>query len=243
MKEILLALTLSLFMAVLVYAQNPMMRPYPRDLNSTNSTITGDLVVGNDCTSITVNGEDLCVDGDLGVDGDIYLDGSIITDAVNNPYILLDDNDATDIYIQVDDTGNSLEISTDSTIGQNVLIEIFEAGGTISAGSLTPVTDSTADFAANFTGRNLYGGTFIANADDGDLVLPVMLVGMNFTVITLGAIEVVIDTNVADGYLMDGTTGTEGKNLTNLSVAGDIAVIQYYTADDWLITTNGWTPE
>jgi len=70
-----------------------------------------------------------------------------------------------------------------------------------------------------------------------------MVAGMNFTIITLGAIEVVADTNAADGYLMDGTTNAEGKNLTNLSTAGDIAVFQYYTADDWLITTNGWTAE
>ena len=108
--------------------------------------------------------------------------------------------------------------------------------------ALTPVTDSAANFAANFTGANLYGGTFICNVT-GTCQLPLMVAGMNFTIITLGAIEVVADTNAADGYLMDGTTNAEGKNLTNLSTAGDIAVFQYYTADDWLITTNGWTPE
>ena len=123
--------------------------------------------------------------------------------------------------------------------------DITSLTGLTSAGalpSLTPVTDSAANFAANFTGANLYGGTFICNVT-GTCQLPLMVAGMNFTIITLGAIEVVADTNAADGYLMDGTTNAEGKNLTNLSTAGDIAVFQYYTADDWLITTNGWTPE
>jgi len=129
------------------------------------------------------------------------------------------------------------------TVGANVTLGglglITPAGG---IASLTPVTDAAADFAAEFTGANLYGGTFICNVA-GTIVLPVMAAGMNFTVITLGDIAVVIDTNAADGYLHNGVTGTEGKNITNLSTAGDIAVIQYYTTDDWLITTNGWTPE
>jgi len=68
-------------------------------------------------------------------------------------------------------------------------------------------------------------------------------VGMNFCIVTLGAIAVIADTNAADGYLMDGVTGTEGKNLTNTSTAGDMACFEYYTADDWLITTDGWTAE
>ena len=142
----------------------------------------------------------------------------------------------------VDDNSGDIEVSGSSklVIKANA-VEYSETSG--SSKALTPITDSTADFAANFTGANLYGGTFVANADDGDLQLPAMLVNMNFCVITLGAIEVVADTNAADGYLMDGTTGVEGANITNLSAAGDIACFQYYTADDWLITTNGWTAE
>jgi hypothetical protein len=117
--------------------------------------------------------------------------------------------------------------------------KVYANGGVL---SLTPMTDAAADFAANFTGAYLYGGTFVCDTT-GTIQLPEMAAGMNFTIITKGDIEVVIDTNAADGYLMDGTTNAEGKNLTNLSTSGDIAVIQYYDADDWLITTNGWTPE
>jgi len=136
-----------------------------------------------------------------------------------------------------------LKVANAASDGANS--DITSLTGLTSAGalpSLTPVTDSAANFAANFTGANLYGGTFICNVT-GTCQLPLMVAGMNFTIITLGAIEVIVDTNANDGYLMDGTTNAEGKNLTNLSTAGDIAVFQYYTADDWLITTNGWTPE
>jgi len=147
----------------------------------------------------------------------------------------MDDIIATDGYTG---TGTINMVSSDSDGNLTVT-------GVVTIGSLpsrTPVTDSAANFAANFAGDNLYGGTFVCNST-GTCQLPLMVAGMNFTIITLGDIEVVADTNVADGYLMDGTTNAEGKNLTNLSTSGDIAVFQYYTADDWLITTNGWTAE
>ena len=214
-------------------------------------TITGDCV-----PSEAMTGDDGWICGFLGVEGSIYAKGGIVSSAAA-PKITLDDSGGADGYWDVNaadaddavatfgvDDSNGDDQSYIELDGPNERIELkyvtLLEGGTH---SLTPVTDSTADFAANFTGANLYGGTFVANADDGDLALPVMAVGMNFCVITLGAIEVVADTNAADGYLMDGTTGVEGANLTNLSAAGDIACFQYYTADDWLITTNGWTAE
>ena len=124
-------------------------------------------------------------------------------------------------------------LSTDS-------VDYTKTTGSVKA--LTPVTDDCDNFATAFTGANLYGGTFIANAT-GTCQLPEMAAGMNFSIITLGAIAIIIDTNAADGYLHNGVTGVEGANITNTSTAGDIAVVQYYTADDWLITTNGWTAE
>lgn len=170
-----------------------------------------------------------------GVDKDIakiyaqYIDGADGSENGDLFFQVMQDGSQT-TFIQLDESDDQVEFKK---------VVSFEAGSK----ALTPVTGSTTGFTAGFTGANLYGGTYIVSSDDGDLQLPLMAEGMWFTIITLGAIEVVVDTNVADGYLMDGTTNVEGKNLTNLSTTGDIAVFQYYTADDWLITTNGWTPE
>jgi hypothetical protein len=157
-----------------------------------------------------------------------------------------DGTEDCDIYFCVQEAGSDIsgdpcgdwKIHIDAD-GNIILAAVLEIDGLT---SLTPVTDDCDDFAAEFTGANLYGGTFICNLA-GICVLPVMQVGMNFTIITMGDIECVIDPNIADGSLVDGTTSAEGKKATNLSLAGDIAVVQYYDASDWLITTNGWTLE
>jgi len=111
--------------------------------------------------------------------------------------------------------------------------------------SKTPVTDDADDFDdAGIFGltNHMYGGTFLANGT-GIINLPPVGVGMNFTVITLGAIAVTINPDDADGTIVDGVANADGHATTNLSAAGDIAYVQYYDATGWLITTNGWTLE
>lgn len=132
--------------------------------------------------------------------------------------------------------GGDLDLNGHSITGVGIL------GGT-GLKSSTPVSGSTTGFAAGFTGANLYGGTYVVTSDDGDLQLPAMLAGMNFTIIVSGAIECVAATNVNDGYMLDGVDTAEDNSVVSTSTSGDIAVFQYYTADDWLITTNGWTTE
>ena len=131
-------------------------------------------------------------------------------------------------------TGDDLEIKTDA-------VDYDETSGSIK--SLTPVSAASDDFAANFTGANLYGGTFVSTSDGGDAQLPEMVAGMNFCIITETAHQVVVASHANDGYLLDGTTTAEDNSVVNGSAAGDIACFQYYTADDWLITTNGWSTE
>jgi len=115
--------------------------------------------------------------------------------------------------------------------------------GIVSGGSRTPVTDATTDFAANFTGDDLYGGTFVCDTDDGDLQLPAVGVGMNFTIITVGAIQIVVEPNASDAILLDGVQLDDADSATNLSTAGDIITFQYYSAAGWIATSNGWTDE
>lgn len=175
--------------------------------------------------------------------GDITVQGGATYTAAANEIVIVTATTTTAFHVRPPSNATH---TGDVTGKIGLILGVNKVTYTHTVGSskvLTPVTGSTTGFAAGFTGANLYGGTYIVSSDDGDLQLPLMVEGMNFTIITLGVIEVVADTHDDDGYLMDGVTNAEGKNLTNLSTAGDIAVFQYYTADDWLITTNGWTPE
>lgn len=108
--------------------------------------------------------------------------------------------------------------------------------------SLAPVTDAAADFAANFTGASLYGGTFICDTA-GTIQLPAVTAGMNFTIITKGAIAVVVEPDSDDMMMLDGVDLDDADSATNTSAAGDIIVFQYMSAAGWIATSNGWTDE
>jgi len=138
-------------------------------------------------------------------------------------------------------SGGVLSIEGDALL-EDVANSVDYANTIGSYKAQTPLTGDADDFDDNFTGAYLYGGTYVCNAT-GTCILPALTAGMNFSIITLGAIAVIVDTNANDGYLHNGVTGAEGANITNKSTAGDIAVVQYYTADDWLITSNAWTAE
>lgn len=107
--------------------------------------------------------------------------------------------------------------------------------------ALTPVIDDPDNFAANFTGANLYGGTFICNAA-GTAVLPEATAGMNFTIVLEGANAVIIDplgTGTADTIVMNGLAAAGDENITS-STSGAMCVFQYRAANSWMATCNGF---
>jgi hypothetical protein len=136
-------------------------------------------------------------------------------------------------------SGGVLSIEGDALI-EDVADSVDYENTTGSIKALTPVTDDADNFAANFTGANLYGGTFVANGA-GDVDLPEPAAGMFFTVITMGDIEVDALPANGDDLLLDGVQLDDNHDASNTGSAGDIAVFQYYDADGWLVTTNGWT--
>jgi hypothetical protein len=165
---------------------------------------------------------------DWGSMTDLTTDGALGADVVDEAHIAdngIDSEHYNDGSIDIE------HMSTDSVDYDNT---------TGSVKSLTPVADTAANFSANFTGANLYGGTFVCNGA-GTLQLPAVAVGMNFTIVTLGALAVSADTNTNDLMILDGTALHDGDKATNLSTAGDIIVFQYYDATGWLATSNGWT--
>lgn len=223
------------------------------DDTSTNATMyflwvtaAGSVPLYTSTTGITYNPSTQAV----GFPGAISGIGSITVDGNATPYsadggtLGSVSNEWSDLYLA--DGGvvyfqNDQSVYLTPSAGALALIGRFSASGGTT--SLTPVTDSTADFATNFTGANLYGGTFLANADDGDLQLPAAAVGMNFTIITLGTIEIVMEPNASDSVILDGVQLDDADSATNTSTAGDIITCQYYSADGWLCVSNGWTDE
>ena len=107
--------------------------------------------------------------------------------------------------------------------------------------SQTPVIDDPDNFASNFTGANLYGGTFIANTD-GTAALPDAAVGMNFTYVLEGANANIIDpdgTGTADTITMNGLAAAQDENVVS-STSGAMCVFQYRAANSWMATCNGF---
>jgi hypothetical protein len=147
-----------------------------------------------------------------------------------------DNLDDTDASIEWEDAA---DLESDGAISDNA-VDYSATAGSVKA--LPPVVDAAADFAANFTGANLYGGTFVCDTT-GTIQLPAVAAGMNFTIITKGAIAVVVEPNASDMMMLDGTDLDDADSATNLSTAGDIIVFQYMSAAGWIATSNGWTDE
>ncbi len=152
-------------------------------------------------------------------------------------------------YIQVDGVSETVDFLKYTTLqaGDIVLAEMATDSvdynkTTGSFKSLTPVTDDCDNFAANFTGANLYGGTFIGNAA-GTCQLPAVAAGMNFCISTFGAVALVIEPNASDSFILDGVQLDDADSATNLSTAGDLICFQYLSAAGWLASSNGWTDE
>jgi hypothetical protein len=108
-------------------------------------------------------------------------------------------------------------------------------------GSLTPVIGDADDFDNNFTGANLYGGTYIVNAA-GSVILADATVGVNFTVLLEDAVATIIEplaTGTDDTIVLNGTALTQGTSIQS-STKGAMCIFQYRAADSWMATCNGF---
>jgi len=191
-----------------------------------NTTITGDLTVTGSDISLGAAGVKLTGDGD----GALTILG-------------LGDGSDEDLTINLDDTANTAVVSSSTGVTKIDYGSIGSATtGIVSGGSLTPVIGDADDFDNNFTGANLYGGTYIVNAA-GTVVLPAVAAGMNFTIVLEGAVATPIDpdgTGTADTIYMNGLAAASDENITS-STRGAMCVFQYRAADTWMATCNGFT--
>ncbi len=103
------------------------------------------------------------------------------------------------------------------------------------------VKQTSSNYTVGTTDPNeLYGG-IIYVTDACTITIPAVVAGASFTVVTIGAKAVSVDPNGSDLIVRDGTAQADGEKITNLSTAGDIAVLTYYDATGWSASTNGWT--
>lgn len=114
--------------------------------------------------------------------------------------------------------------------------------GVTTGGSLAPMANTAANFAANFTGAYLYGGTYRVITTAGTLALPDPAVGMNFSIILGVAGNTTIAslaTGTADTIILNGLAAAQDEDIIADAI-GDTCVFQYYAANTWLATCNGF---
>jgi len=116
--------------------------------------------------------------------------------------------------------------------------------GTIATGDLADATVGPTVKVTDLSGGYTLGTTSSKEAYNGivyctgagTLTLPAVAAGMSFTVITIGANQVVVQPDeggTADTITLDGTDTSAGDTITNTSTTGDMMVCSYYKADFW----------
>ncbi len=148
----------------------------------------------------------------------------------------------------IDGRGTSIGGTTPLIYGEfdNSYLKIngnFEVpSGYVSTAGNAIITKSTAtSYTAGTTdAREKYGGIiYVTSACT--ISLPAIAVGMSVTVITIGNIAVSVDPNGTEVVFLDGVALTGGHKITNLSTAGDLAVLTYKGSGAWHASTNGWS--
>jgi len=104
-----------------------------------------------------------------------------------------------------------------------------------------PTNSKAAAYTVGTDNANeCYGGIIYVTSAAVITACDGLTTGMNFTVITVGAIAVSVDPQDDDLIVLDGTALTDGQAITNTSTAGDIAACSYYDATGWHCSTNSW---
>ena len=195
--------------------------------NPTAITTNKEFIVANNDTStdpITVNDVVIAV----GEAQKFFWDGSswLTLEAVSASQISI--TDAGDLIV-ADEVEGALQ---ENRTAINLNTAKVSATGLVN--TATYATDQTLTVAQ-------CKGYIIYVTGAATVTLPARFAGMNVSIITIGAVEVSIDPNASDLIVLDGIALDDGDKITNLSTAGDIAVITDYGADGFYASTNSWT--
>lgn len=103
------------------------------------------------------------------------------------------------------------------------------------------VAVKAANYTAGTDDPDEVQGGIIYVTSAATITLPAVEAGMSVIVKTVGNVAVSVDPNAADLIYLDGVPLDDGDKITNLSTAGDEAIITYYSGAGWFASTNGWT--
>lgn len=110
------------------------------------------------------------------------------------------------------------------------------SGIDITTGAISSVMKTASKAAAYTIGTDdadeAYGGTIYVTSA-ATITAPAVTAGMNFTVVTIGAIAVSLDVNASDRMYLDGTALADGDKATNTSTTGDTITCAYESSAGW----------
>ena len=146
----------------------------------------------------------------------------------------------TSIDLPADAINSAGELGTDV-----VTMDAVDADGNFT--TLTGNWRSTGEFSGGIQDtivtdsltiptRFMYGGVIYVTGT-ALLTLPAVADGMNFSVITVGAVLVELKPDAADLFILDGTTLDDEDKAVNTSTTGDLAVVTYYNATGFYVAS------
>ena len=161
-----------------------------------------------------------------------YLTSSITNMKADDPYVSLREKDGTSWYLGIDDTGNSIELRTNSAVGNSVQLEIDESGNVTATGEITGGVKTVVDADGGDTDAYCYGGVWYASGA-GTLTMPAVADGMEITIENHTDGDVYIDPDGSEQIKLNGGTAlTAGYRIIGTDT-GDSCVCRYYSSGVW----------
>ena len=150
------------------------------------------------------------------VDSDQYVDASIDTAHIADSQITN--------TLMADNSVDSAEY-----VDGSIDIEHLSAA----AVAAVPANKTAAYTIGTDNAKECYGGVVYVTSAAVITACDALASGMNFTVVTIGAIAVSLDTQTDDLMYLDGIALDDGDRATNTSTTGDIITCTYYNATGW----------